>query len=332
MEKILVTGATGFIGKNITLMLANSGYKVHALYRSLSKTSDLIHPNISLFEGNILHIPGLEKAMESCTGIFHLAAFAKAWSKDSDQFYKINYTGTVNVLEAAVKYNVKKIVFTSTAGVIGPSDSKILDETSKRETAFFFEYERTKWLAEEKISEYVKNGLNVVIVNPTRVYGPGLLSDSNGLTKMIQMYCKGKWPLIPGNGRTLANYVYINDVVNGHLQAYEKGQLGEKYILGGENISYIEFFNLVKKISGKKFRLFKIPPLILMLISNLMILINKVTGKPPLITPGLVKKFLSNSRLSSEKARNELGYNITAIEDGITKTYNWLIQNKLIEK
>jgi len=332
MEKFLVTGATGFIGKNIALKLANSGYKVHALYRSLTKTAELIHPNISLFEGDILNIPGLERAMESCTGIFHLAAFAKAWSKDSGQFYKVNYTGTVNVLESAIKFKVNKIVFTSTAGVLGPSDSESLDETTRRKTAFFFEYERTKWLAEEIIRDYVQNGLNVVIVNPSRVYGPGLLSDSNGLTKMIQSYCNGKWRLIPGNGRTIANYVYIDDVVNGHIQAYNKGQQGEKYILGGENISYNDFFNLLIKLSGKKFRLFKIPPLVLVLISTLMILITRITGKPPLITPGLVKKFLSNCSLSSEKARNDLGYNVTSLEAGITKTIRWLILEKSIKK
>lgn len=329
MEKIFLTGGTGFIGKSIALKLAESGYYVHVLFRSLSKTSDLKHPNIRLFEGDILNIPRLERAMESCTGVIHLAAFARAWTKNKEDFYNINYTGTVNVLDVAVKSGIKKVIFTSTAGVIGPSHSgEIIDETTERKIAFYFEYERTKWLAEEKIREYVQNGLDVVIVNPTRVYGPGLLSESNSLTAMIKSYVEGKWHLIPGKGNTIANYVYVDDVVNGHINAYQKGKSGEKYILGGKNITYNDFFSLLGKISGKKYLLIKMPRLVLVIISRMMMFYTAITGKPPLITPGLVKKFLDNCILSSDKAIKELGYTITSIESGIKQTLEWLDNQK----
>ncbi|MFC2128446.1 NAD-dependent epimerase/dehydratase family protein, partial [Bacteroidota bacterium] len=291
MEKILVTGATGYIGTKIVLQLADSGYFVHALYRSLSKTSDLKHPNIRLFEGDILNVQKLEKAMESCTGVFHIAAFAKASSIDKDIFYRVNYTGTLNVLDTALKYNIKKVIFTSTAGVYGPSTSEIINEQTKRTVEFFFEYEKTKWLAEEKIKEYVQKGLNVIVVNPTRVYGPGLISESNALTKMIKSYYEGKWHTIPGDGNTIANYVFIEDVVNGHINAYLKGIAGEKYILGGENISYITFFKTIQEVSGKNYFLVKIPRLLMLFFAQILKIVSLFSGKPPLITPALVNKF-----------------------------------------
>jgi len=326
MEKIFLTGGTGFIGKSIAKRLADSGYIVHVLYRTLSKASDFKHPNIKLFEGDLFNIPQLEKAMTDCSGVIHMAAFAKPWSKNKKDFYDINYTGTINLLDIALKIKVQKFVFTSTTGVLGPSDSgQTIDETTVRKVKFYFEYERTKWLAEEKIKEYIQKGLDIIIVSPTRVFGPGLLSQSNSLTSMIKSYVAGTWHMIPGNGKTIANYVFVDDVVSGHILAFHNGKSGEKYILGGHNITYNEFFEIVAKMSGKQYQLTRIPRAVMIFMSWIMMFFTFITGKPPKITPALVRKFLDNCLISSEKARNELGYQPTSMENGIKETIEWLV-------
>jgi nucleoside-diphosphate-sugar epimerase len=216
------------------------------------------------------------------------------------------------------------MVFTSTAGVLGPSIQGIVNEDTKKSVDYFLEYERTKAIAEEKVKEYIAKGLNCVIVNPTRVYGPGLLSKSNSVTIMIKSFAEGKWRIIPGNGKSIGNYVFINDIVDGHLLAMEKGKSGERYILGGSNISYLEFFKILKEQTGQKHLMIKLPLFIMLTVANAMILITKVFGVKPLITPALVKKFNYNWIVSSEKALNELGYKPVSFAEGAKKTLEWL--------
>lgn len=322
--KILVTGATGFLGINLCNELVKRGYIVNALYRSESKAKSIKHKNIHLFKGDITDIRSIENAMVNCDYVFHMAAYAQVWSKKSDTFYKINYTGVLNVLDVAEREGVKKIIVTSTAGVFGPSDNNIINENSRRQVDYFTLYEKTKAGAEELILKRAARGLNVVIVNPTRVYGPGLMNTSNSVTKMIKLYVEGKFRFLPGNGNSIGNYVFIDDVVNGHILALEKGITGERYILGGENISYIDFFKVLSEISKKKYLLFKFPLYLMLLISFFMLLIAKGFGVKPLITPGWVRKYNYNWILSSDKARKNLGYKITPLRTGIARTLDFI--------
>ncbi|MFA9371892.1 MAG: SDR family oxidoreductase [Labilibaculum antarcticum] len=325
---ILITGATGFIGTRLTLKLAAKGHCVHALYRSEEKAKAIVHPNVILFKGDITDYRSVEKAVKSCEVIFHMAAFAKAWAKDAATFNKINVQGTVNVLDAAQKEGVRKIVYTSTAGVIGPSNDERVTEDTQRDTEYFSEYEITKALAEEKVLEYIHKGLEIVIVNPTRVYGPGLLSVSNGVTKMIKLYSEGKFRWIPGNGESIGNYVYVDDVVEGHILALEEGKSGERYILGGANFSYNDFFELLAEVSGRKLRMMKLSLSLMLGVAHLFLLRTKLLGTPPLITSDWVKRFLYNWDVSSVKAQEELNYQITPLDEGFRKTLDWLKSNE----
>ncbi len=170
----------------------------------------------------------------------------------------------------------------------------------------------------------MSKGLHAVIVSPPRVYGPGLLSESNGMTRIIHRYEQGKWRLIPGDGSKISNYVFVDDVVHGHWLAMEKGKSGEKYILGGQNASYNEFFSMLKHISQKNYRLYKIPIWAMLLFAHMQLLLAKIFHKNPLITPIWVKKYLHNWELTSEKAQKELGYVITPLEVGLKKTLLWI--------
>ncbi len=325
--KIFVNGSTGFIGSRLTNRLAESGHTVHALYRSDKKAEVLRKEGVILFKGDILDKKSLENAMEGCEVAFHVAAFAKVWMKDNYQIYRLNLLGALNTVEAALKCGVKKIIITSTAGVYGPSQKGPLDESHQNES-FYIDYERSKSLMEKSLKALSFAGVDIVILNPTRVYGPGILSESNGVTRMIDRYIRGNWRAIPGNGKSKGNYVYVDDVVEGHILAMEKGRRGENYILGGENADYLTFFEILAKVSGKKYKLFKIPLALMLLTSSLMLFSARLFGTHPLIIPSLVRKFNDNFLHSSAKAEKELGYQSRSLEEGIKLTLEWLKKNK----
>ena len=142
---------------------------------------------------------------------------------------------------------------------------------------------------------------------------------------MIKQYIEGRWRLIPGNGESSGNYVYVEDVVTGHLLAMEKGVPGERYVLGGENISYNQLFQYTRQTSNVHKSLYKIPLWVMLIVAGLMKGISKITGLPPMIVPNLVRKFNHNWIVSSDKAIRDLGYNPMGAKDGIEKTVNWLL-------
>ncbi|QCR23805.1 SDR family oxidoreductase [Pontibacter sp. SGAir0037] len=322
--KYFITGATGYIGQRLALLLAEAGHTVNALVRSPEKAQHLEHPNINFIKGTLADTDALESGSAGCYAIFHLAAYARVWAADPATYEQINVQGTENVLKAAVKNKVQRVVVTSTAGVFGPSGAEPVNEATERELPPFSEYEETKRTSELICQEYARNGLDVMVVNPSRVYGPGFGSESNAVTKMIRLYVQGSWRWIPGDGSGKGNYVYVDDVVRGHLLACEKGTPGEIYLLGGENASYDTFFEKLARLSGIRKRFIHLPLSVMLLTSKLMLLWTSITGKAPLITPKWVRKYLYHWEVSSQKAINELGYSITPLDEGIKRTLNWL--------
>lgn len=325
---ILVTGATGFIGSQLTLELAKRNNKVFALYRNEEKAQRIKHENVILVKGNILDEDSMKEHVKHCQQIYHIAAFTEVWAKDNQIIYDINVKATEIILKLALENNIQRVVFTSSAGIFGPSLNEQITEQTQRSMNYFMEYERTKDIAEQKVREYVKKGLNAVIVNPTRVYGPGLLNKSNGSALMIKSYVEGKWRIIPGDGKSIGNYVFIDNVVQGHILAMKNGKKGEQYILGGDNVSYSEFFQIVRYISGKKYRLFKLPLSIMLTVAYTMKFLNFAFKIKPLITPSLVRKFNYNWNVSSAKAIKDLKYKPISFEEGVAKTLDWIYELK----
>ncbi|HEY2726673.1 MAG TPA: SDR family oxidoreductase [Parafilimonas sp.] len=322
--QIFVTGATGYIGNNLAKKLAAEGNMVHALCRNVH-TKMLNHPNIEIFGGDITDVFSIQKAMEGCMQVYHLAAYARVWAKDFSTYYKLNVEGAKNVFDAARNASVKKIVFTSTAGTLGPSDKQPVKEENERIGKPFTEYEITKTHAEVLCREYCnKYGMNIVIVNPPRVYGPGIITESNAVTRLIKLYMAGKWKIMPGDEKRTGSYVFIDDIVNGHILAMQRGRSGERYALGGVNASYIEFFTLLVKLTGKKNHLIKLPVWAMMLAGNIMQIYSNLTGKPPLLTPPWIKKYHYDWSIDSNKAQRELGYSFISLEEGLQKTIDWL--------
>ncbi len=326
--KYFITGITGFIGSNLAKYLLAEGHTVNALVRNPEDARTFNHPNLHLFKGDLQNKWALYNGMEDCDVVFHLAAYAKPWSKDPATFQQINVEGTVNVFETAKKAGVPKVIFTSTAATMSPSIGKLpTDESTTRSEPFFNEYEATKCEAERIAGEYSLQGLQVIIVNPSRVYGPGPINPSNSITKMIRGYCCGTWKFIPGDGKKFGNYVFIDDVINGYMLASEKGRSGERYILGGENLSFDDLFLTIEKVTGMHRKMFHLPMFVMYAVAALMEWQNKITGIPPAITTNWIKKYLNDWSLSSAKAERELGYHITPIEVGVRKTIDWLREN-----
>lgn len=327
--KCMVTGSTGFIGNRLVNELLHRGEEVHVLARSQKKVVELYRNQVTFFGGDLWDTYVIEEATRNCDIIFHLAAFANIWSKDKMLAYKTNVTGTKNILEAALRNKIKKVVFTSSAAVFPPSQNgEVIDETFLLPKNFLTEYERTKVQAEQLCADYCKKGLDVVIVNPPRVFGPGLLNKSNSVTILIEKYINGKWRIIPGNGEAVGNYVFIDDVVNGHILAAQKGLSGEKYIIGGTNISFNGFFKTLANVSGKNYRMFHFPFSLMLAISKIELVLAETFGKNPLITPPWARRYLQNRPLSSKKAIAHLNYTITPLEEGMRKTIDWLKSNK----
>jgi len=322
--KVLVTGATGFIGRQLTLALATAGYDVKALCRNTDHPYLIKHKNIEPVLGNILYKQSLARAMQGCSQVYHTAAIAKMWCRNPDDYHETNVNGTHIVLETAGLTGVKKVVYTSTCGVWGPTIKHPMTETDPRVTGFPIAYERTKYLAELEVQNFIKQGMQVVTVNPSRVYGQGPVTDSNTVGKMISGYLRGKWRIIPGSGEQVANYAFLDDVVAGHIAAMDKGISGERYILGGHDISFNDFFKTLQQVSGKQLGLIRIPLKAIKLYSRLQWLKTRLTGLPPVFLPEFAERLKYDQKYCSNKAVTHLDYNITPFADGLHKTVDYI--------
>ena len=323
--KIFITGGTGFIGTRLTEKLVEENNEVILLLRSASVPEFPGNDKVKFVRGDIFDEKALTEGMAGCDWVFHMAAFTKPWSKDPSAAFRTNVTGTINVLDAATRSNIKKVVITSTGGTMSYShDGKPVNESTNPDPEYHTLYEKTKAEAEKISTLYSKKGLKVVIVNPTRVYGPGKLSKSNSLTKIIKLYISGFWRILPGNGESIGNYVYIDDVVNGHILAASSGRNGERYILGGEDLSFRELFGIIGKVSGKKRRVFRLSFTFLKIVIRLSTMFSKIAGTPPVITKDWLDKYMNDWIMSSNKAIKELGYKITPFSEGVALTIKWL--------
>jgi farnesol dehydrogenase len=322
--KIFVTGATGYIGQRLVIRLVNQGHQVHVLCRQTPEHEMFSNPRVKIFQGDLLDLAAINEGMQGCDQVYHIAAYARVWAKNTRTFFDINVQGTVNVMDAALNNGVKRVVFTSTGGTYGVSNGRPIHEDMIRTIPFFTEYECSKFMAEEKVLQYVNKGLNAVIVHPVRVYGPGAWTESNAISILIKAYVTGRWHVIPGNGCSVGCFSYIEDVVEGHLLAMEYGKAGERYILGGENIDFNTFFSKLKSLTQKDYLLLKIPIPLMMAFEWIEEVKAMTLGLEPMITRKWLKKYGYDLACSSDKAIRQLGYRITPLEEGITYTLEWL--------
>jgi len=323
--RVLLTGSTGYIGHQLAIKLANTNYQVNALVRDLNSNNIPIHKNITPIKGNICDYESIKNGIENCEVVFHTAAFTDLKCNKIDNFYKTNVIGTENILKASLECNIKKVIHTSTLSVFGPALNGVpITEKQPRIATYSNDYELTKTMSEEKVLEYVEKGLSCSILNVSRVYGPGLNSFSNGVNKIISKIMKDRVLYVPNRLNVEANYVFIDDVLNAHLLALEKGKPGEKYIIGGENMDYSGLFKKIITISNSKVSVLKIDYDLVRNSIAFIANLNKLLGMSPLLTPKVLDSLFTNRSASSKKAKESLNYNYTPLEIGLKHTINYL--------
>lgn len=322
--KVLITGASGYLGNRLAHQLAEEGNQVVAFIRSSKDRDILNHPNIVSFIGDIADPDSIAVAMQGCRQVYHLAGYARLWANDSSIFYTINLTGTKNLLDAARQQQIEKLVYTSSTAVFGPSLREPITENDPRSIAFDNHYDLSKHLAEQEVYKYMEEGHSAVIVNPSRVFGPGLKTSSNAITAMIKKAIEGKIIFLPGKSTTIGNYAYIEDVVHGHINAMTLGKPGERYILGGENISYKELARIIEQFIGP-FPVIQIPFALAKIVLYGITAYKKITRQEAVYSASGIKRYARNTCFDCSKACQEISYKITPLKMGIETTIQKLL-------
>ncbi|CAI7782000.1 unnamed protein product [Closterium sp. NIES-54] len=324
--RILVTGATGFLGTALVTRLVEVGHNVRVLVRRSSDVSDLPLAAERAY-GDVTDGASVLAAAEGCEAAFHLAALVQAWWPDERAFERVNVGGLENMLQALRETaSLQRLVYVSSFFALGPTDGAIGDSSQEHTGQdFCTEYERTKWVADKVARRAVESeGLHVVLVYPCVIYGPGRISASNLVVKMIADHFQGRLPGLLGSGTRLNNFVHVNDVVLGLLAAHHRGTPGRRYILGGENASMVQLFQAVQRATGKAPPRLRLPLWLVAVLGWVSVLVAKMGGPIPIFTHQSVRAFNHDWAYSSEQAQQDLEYSPLSLEEGLRDTLTWM--------
>ncbi|MCB9452510.1 MAG: NAD-dependent epimerase/dehydratase family protein [Anaerolineaceae bacterium] len=315
--KYFVTGATGFVGGYLVRRLVNDGHEVVALVRNPASAKPLVDIGITIAKGDITDKDSMREPMTGVDGVFHVAAWYKVGMKDSSIAQTINVEGTRNVLELMKELSIPKGVYTSTVAVFSDTKGEIKDENYKFVGKHISEYDRTKWEAHYLVAQpMIDAGLPLVIVMPGAVYGPG---DQSGLRDVVVQYLQGKLPMSPG-GMAVC-WARVEDTVEGHILAMEKGKIGESYIIAGPPHKLTDYFALAEQITRIPAPRVQMPPAVLKASAALMGVIGKAITLPSTYTAEGLRVSAGVTYLGdNSKAKRELGYNPRSLADGLPET------------
>jgi dihydroflavonol-4-reductase len=317
--RVLVTGATGFIGHNLVYALLKAGYQVRILYRANSDSSHLNQLNLEATVGNVEERESLRGVLNGCDGVIHLAARFSLWPRDYDNLYRTNVTGTGNLVDEAMRSGVRRFVHVSTVGTIGLTETPVLlDERSPYNlTPYRFPYHETKHLAERLVLAACKWGLNGVIVNPSLVIGPHDYRIQNVLLGPVLR----TWPFCWFEGG--CNVASVGDIVQGIIAALERGQTGERYILGGENLSYETQLKTVTEMAGRPGPVVELNSGLVRVVAGLSSALHPLVPLPSYLSPKAAQIFGLWGYCTSAKAEQELGYRWTPFRDAVASALSW---------
>lgn len=320
---VLVTGATGFVGSAVARALLAQGETVRVLARPNSDRKNLSGLDVTVVEGDLNEPASLLPAMSGCSAVFHVAADYRLWTRKPDDMVRTNVQGSVAVIEAALTAGVERIIYTSSVAVLGiNADGSPGDEnTAVGLGDMIGAYKRSKFLAEQAVRGLIEEkGAPVVIVNPSTPVGPYDIKPTP-TGRMIVEAAAGRMPAFVDTG---LNVVHVDDVAAGHLLAWRKGVVGERYVLGGENMPLAEILGEIAGICGRKPPTIRIPHGAIMPIAHLAELWTRVTGgSEPFVTVDGVKMARKKMYFSSDKAIRELGYQIRPAHDAFVDAIAW---------
>ena len=321
MKPTLVTGASGFIGWHVARLLTERGQKVRALVRPTSTLRELeVEPAI----GDLRDAGSLDRAVAGCGRVFHVAADYRLWARDPKELYGSNVEGTRNLLEAARKHGVERFVYTSTVGCIGVPHGGLGDETvpvTLEEMSGA--YKRSKFLAERLALEFAESGLPVVVVNPTAPVGDHDVKPTP-TGKIVLDFLKGAMPAYIDTG---LNLVDVRDTAAAHLLAAERGRPGERYIVGGENLTLNEILQKLAGLTGKEAPRLKLPYAVAYAAGVVTTGWARVTGHPPRAPLDAVRMAKKKMFVSTEKAQRELGFAPGPVDAALGRAVEWFQAN-----
>ena len=320
--KALVTGATGFIGSAVTRALLAAGTEVRALVRQGTDLRALEGLTVETVHGDLCDEDSLRSALTGCQQLYHVAAHYALWARDPSVFYRVNVDGTKTLMEAAREVGTERIVYTSTIGAIGlPEGGGVgTEQTPVTLSQMAGDYKRSKFLAEQEVSNLAKAGLPVVIVNPSAPVGIWDVKPTP-TGQIVVDFMKGRMTAYIETGM---NLIDVEDVAIGHLQAMERGRIGERYILGCRNLMLKEVFDILSTLTGVKAPTVKLPRGFVLPLAH----INKwiadyITHTPPRIPLEGVRMAKYLMHYDCSKAIRELGLPQTPVEVALEKAVKW---------
>lgn len=328
--KALVTGATGFIGGNLTRELLKQGYRVRTLVRKESQQKNIQGLDIEVVYGDLRDRLSLDKALDGCDVLFHVAAAYTFWTPLPQAIYETNVTGTENILAAAQASGVKKVVYTSTESTIGIANGCLgTEEMEASPDHLPGHYKKSKCLAERLALKVCREGLPLVVVNPTMPIGAWDIKPTPSGQVTVD-YLNRKMPAYVNTG---LNVVDVVDVAKGHILALEKGRTGERYILGNKNLTLREIFAILERITGIKAPQLNIPLWLAQGAAYIDEFISgKIWNKPPRIPVSAVRAASKFRHFDCSKAVRELGFPQTPVEESFEKAVRWFRENGYVRR
>ncbi|KAI5084688.1 hypothetical protein GOP47_0000857 [Adiantum capillus-veneris] len=334
-ESVVVTGASGFLGGRVCHALVEQGaYHVKAFVRASSSLQELPSTGVELVYGDITDTSSLLHAFQGCSAVLHCAALVTPWTPNPSKLFTVNVDGLKNVVKAIRGTStVSKLVYVSSFFAIGPTDGKVVDESQMHPgDCFCTEYEKSKVLADAIALEEAKNNLPIVVVYPGVIYGPGKVTEGNALVSLVKERCNGRLPGKIGKRQDQFSFCHVDDVAKGCVAAMNKGRIGERYLLTGENTCFNEVFSLVDSLRGQKSLQFEIPMWSLEMVGWLSVFWARVSGSTPNISPPMVRVFKKQWCYSHEKAKRELGYESRPLKEGVAQFLTWMESSGHIPK
>jgi dihydroflavonol-4-reductase len=328
--RALVTGATGFVGSAVARALVQAGWQVRTLVRENSNRRNLHHLAVEIAVGDLANRASLDSALADCEALFHVAADYRLGALEPEQLYRTNVEGTGNVLDAARRAGIARMVYTSSVATIGlPADgSPGREDTPVALTDMIGHYKRSKYLAEQLVRDSARAGTPVIIVNPSTPIGPCDVKPTP-TGQMVRDAASGRMPAYVDTG---LNVVHVDDVAAGHLLAFHRGRIGERYILGGEDMTLREILREIAQLVGRKPPRIRLPLAAVLPVAYAAEAIARVTGRTSRITVESVLMARKRMFFSSARAVHELGYSWRAPTQAFEDAIAWLREQGLLRQ
>ncbi|MEE9232359.1 MAG: hopanoid-associated sugar epimerase [Nitrospirales bacterium] len=324
--KVLITGSSGFIGAAVTRAVVANGDDVRVLVRPTSNLKNLEELPVETVEGDLQDSPSLHRALSGCRALYHVAAHYALWDRDPTTFYKVNVEGTKKILTAAAEAGVDRIVYTSTIGAIGLPDGGGLgrEEFFPSENQLSGDYKRSKYLAEQEVLKMAQQGLPVVIVNPTAPVGERDVKPTPTGQIIVEFMRRRMFAYM----ETGMNLVDVEDVACGHVQAMKKGRVGERYILGNQNLMLKDICHMLSQLTGIPPPHIRLPWRVVVPMAHMNKWVSDwVTHKPPRIPLEGVRMAKYRMHYDCTKAQQELDLPQTPVKMALEKAVKWFRQH-----